>query len=44
MSGDSYKIENQNGIYFLTFTIIDWCRTEFSGFRQIYLQEKSLAL
>jgi hypothetical protein len=24
MSGDSYKIENQNGVYFLTFKIIDW--------------------
>ena len=24
MSGDRYKIENQNGVYFLTFTIIDW--------------------
>jgi len=24
MSGESYKIENQNGVYFLTFTIIDW--------------------
>jgi REP element-mobilizing transposase RayT len=34
MSGDSYKIENQNGVYFLTFTIIDWIdlftRKEFS--------------
>jgi putative transposase len=24
MSGDRYKIQNQNGIYFLTFTVIDW--------------------
>jgi putative transposase len=24
MSGDRYKIENQNGVYFLTLTIIDW--------------------
>lgn len=34
MSGDRYKIENQNGIYFLTFTIVDWIdlftRKEFS--------------
>ena len=24
MSGDRYKIENQNNIHFLTFTVIDW--------------------
>jgi len=24
MSGDSYSISNQNGLYFLTFTVIDW--------------------
>ena len=24
MSGDRYKIENQNDTYFLTFTVIDW--------------------
>ncbi len=24
MSGDRYKIGDQNGIYFLTFTVVDW--------------------
>ncbi len=24
MSGDSYKIDDQNALYFLTFTVIDW--------------------
>jgi len=24
LSGDRYKIENQNGVYFLNFTVIDW--------------------
>ncbi len=24
MSGDRYKITDQNAIYFLTFTVIDW--------------------
>ena len=24
MGGDRYIIENQNGVYFLTFTVIDW--------------------
>ena len=24
MSGDRYKTDDQNGLYFLTFTVIDW--------------------
>ena len=24
MSGDSYKLDDQNALYFLTFTVIDW--------------------
>jgi putative transposase len=24
MSGDRYKIDDQNGLYFLTFTVVDW--------------------
>jgi hypothetical protein len=42
MSADNYFITDQNGIYFLTFTVIDWVDARLPAGR--FLREKNTKL